>query len=562
MHALTSHVDTSSDAAQANRAAMEALVGELRERLGRVALGGPEASRQRHVGRGKLLARDRIDALLDPGSPFLEVAPLAAWGVYGKDVDGTGGQDAPSAGVVAGIGLVHGRHVMVIANDATVKGGTYYPLTVKKHLRAQQIARENRLPCIALVDSGGAFLPMQDEVFPDREHFGRIFFNQAQLSALGIPQLAAVMGSSTAGGAYVPAMSDETVIVRDQGTIFLGGPPLVKAATGEVIDAESRGGGVLHAEVSGVVGHHADDDEHALEIVRDMVEALPEGDRALPGAMPTRPLSFASLSAAPFDAAEDELAPAVDPATLYDVIPPDLQTPYDVREVIARIVDRSEFHEFKAGYGDTLVTGFAELHGHTVGIVANNGVLFSESAMKGAHFIELCDQRGVPLVFLQNITGFMVGSEAERGGIAKHGAKMVTAVATTRVPKLTVVVGGSFGAGTYSMCGRAYDPRFLWLWPNARVSVMGGPQAASVLSTVKREQLEVAGEEWSADAQEEFERPVREQYERQGNPYYASARLWDDGVIDPADTRRVLGMALDVVTAVPLPEPRFGVFRM
>ena len=562
MHALTSHVDTSSDAAQANRAAMEALVGELRERLGRVALGGPEASRQRHVGRGKLLARDRIDALLDPGSPFLEVAPLAAWGVYGKDVDGTGGQDAPSAGVVAGIGLVHGRHVMVIANDATVKGGTYYPLTVKKHLRAQQIARENRLPCIALVDSGGAFLPMQDEVFPDREHFGRIFFNQAQLSALGIPQLAAVMGSSTAGGAYVPAMSDETVIVRDQGTIFLGGPPLVKAATGEVIDAESLGGGVLHAEVSGVVDHLADDDEHALEIVRDMVEALPEGDRALPGAMPTRPLSFASLSAAPFDAAEDELAPAVDPATLYDVIPPDLQTPYDVREVIARIVDRSEFHEFKAGYGDTLVTGFAELHGHTVGIVANNGVLFSESAMKGAHFIELCDQRGVPLVFLQNITGFMVGSEAERGGIAKHGAKMVTAVATTRVPKLTVVVGGSFGAGTYSMCGRAYDPRFLWLWPNARVSVMGGPQAASVLSTVKREQLEAAGEEWSADAQEEFERPVREQYERQGNPYYASARLWDDGVIDPADTRRVLGMALDVVTAVPLPEPRFGVFRM
>ncbi|HET8867981.1 MAG TPA: carboxyl transferase domain-containing protein [Agrococcus sp.] len=562
MHALTSHVDTSSDAAQANRAAMEALVGELRERLGRVALGGPEASRQRHVGRGKLLARDRIDALLDPGSPFLEVAPLAAWGVYGKDVDGTGGQDAPSAGVVAGIGLVHGRHVMVIANDATVKGGTYYPLTVKKHLRAQQIARENRLPCIALVDSGGAFLPMQDEVFPDREHFGRIFFNQAQLSALGIPQLAAVMGSSTAGGAYVPAMSDETVIVRDQGTIFLGGPPLVKAATGEVIDAESLGGGVLHAEVSGVVDHLADDDEHALEIVRDMVEALPEGDRALPGAMPTRPLSFASLSAAPFDAAEDELAPAVDPATLYDVIPPDLQSPYDVREVIARIVDRSEFHEFKAGYGDTLVTGFAELHGHTVGIVANNGVLFSESAMKGAHFIELCDQRGVPLVFLQNITGFMVGSEAERGGIAKHGAKMVTAVATTRVPKLTVVVGGSFGAGTYSMCGRAYDPRFLWLWPNARVSVMGGPQAASVLSTVKREQLEAAGEEWSADAQEEFERPVREQYERQGNPYYASARLWDDGVIDPADTRRVLGMALDVVTAVPLPEPRFGVFRM
>ncbi|MET4100390.1 3-methylcrotonyl-CoA carboxylase beta subunit [Agrococcus sp. UYP10] len=566
MHRLPTHVDPGGDAARTNRAAMEALVAELRERLDRVALGGPEASRERHVARGKLLARDRIDALLDPGSPFLEVAPLAAWGVYGKDVDGTGGQDAPSAGVVAGIGLVHGRHVMVIANDATVKGGTYFPLTVKKHLRAQQIARENRLPCIALVDSGGAFLPMQDEVFPDREHFGRIFFNQAQMSALGIPQLAAVMGSSTAGGAYVPAMSDETVIVRDQGTIFLGGPPLVKAATGEVIDAESLGGGVLHAEVSGVVDHLADDDEHALEIVRDMVEALPDADRARPqGTVPQRSdsagwFAYAPLSGSAFGDGSDE--PAIDASTLYDAIPPDLQTPYDAREIIARIVDRSEFHEFKAGYGETLVTGFAELHGHTVGIIANNGVLFSESAMKGAHFIELCDQRGVPLVFLQNITGFMVGSEAERGGIAKHGAKMVTAVATTRVPKLTVVVGGSFGAGTYSMCGRAYDPRFLWLWPNARVSVMGGPQAASVLSTVKREQIEGAGDEWSAEAQADFERPVREQYETQGNPYYASARLWDDGVIDPADTRRILGMALDVVTAVPLPEPRFGVFRM
>lgn len=558
MHRLETRVGLAGEQARANRAAMEALVAQLRERLAQVALGGPEKSRERHVARGKLLARDRIDQLLDPGSPFLEVAPLAAWEVYGED-----GQDAPSAGIVAGIGLVHGRHVMVIANDATVKGGTYYPLTVKKHLRAQQIARENRLPCIALVDSGGAFLPMQDEVFPDREHFGRIFFNQAQLSAQGIPQLAAVMGSSTAGGAYVPAMSDETVIVREQGTIFLGGPPLVKAATGEVIDAESLGGGELHAEVSGVVDHLADDDEHALEIVRDMVEALPPGDRATQvGLVPAKAQSFGWFAYAPLSALDDESAPAVDPSTLYDVIPPDLQTPYDVREVIARIVDRSEFHEFKAGYGDTLVTGFAELHGHTVGIVANNGVLFSESAMKGAHFIELCDQRGVPLVFLQNITGFMVGSEAERGGIAKHGAKMVTAVATTRVPKLTVVVGGSFGAGTYSMCGRAYDPRFLWLWPNARVSVMGGPQAASVLSTVKREQLEAAGEEWSADAQAEFERPVREQYEQQGNPYYSSARLWDDGVIDPADTRRMLGMALDVVTAVPMPEPRFGVFRM
>lgn len=557
-HTLTTAVDTAADASAANRAAMEALVGELRDRLAQVSLGGPERARDRHVARGKLLARDRIDALLDPGSPFLEVAPLAAWGVYGED-----GQDAPSAGVVAGIGLVHGRHVMVIANDATVKGGTYYPLTVKKHLRAQQIARENRLPCIALVDSGGAFLPMQDEVFPDREHFGRIFFNQAQLSALGIPQLAAVMGSSTAGGAYVPAMSDETVIVRDQGTIFLGGPPLVKAATGEVIDAESLGGGQLHAEVSGVVDHLADDDAHALEIVRDMVAALPPTDRAAASdALPAMARTFGWTAHAPLDPGAEERAPEVDPGTLYDAIPPDLQTPYDAREIIARVVDGSRFHEFKAGYGDTLVTGFAEIHGHTVGIIANNGVLFAESAMKGAHFIELCDQRGVPLVFLQNITGFMVGSEAERGGIAKHGAKMVTAVATTRVPKLTVVVGGSFGAGTYSMCGRAYDPRFLWLWPNARVSVMGGPQAASVLSTVKREQLEAAGQEWSAEEQDAFEAPVREQYERKGNPYFASARLWDDGIIDPADTRRILGMALDVVTAVPMPEPRFGVFRM
>ncbi|WP_413320395.1 carboxyl transferase domain-containing protein [Agrococcus sp. 1P02AA] len=561
MQQLTTSVDPSSEAARANRAAMVALVDELRERLGIAALGGPAKSRERHVARGKLLARDRIDALLDPGSPFLEVAPLAAWGVYGAPAEGEAG-DAPSAGVVAGIGLVHGRLVMVIANDATVKGGTYFPLTVKKHLRAQQIARENRLPCIALVDSGGAYLPMQDEVFPDREHFGRIFFNQAQLSALGIPQLAAVLGSSTAGGAYVPAMSDETVIVRDQGTIFLGGPPLVKAATGEVIDAESLGGGVLHAEVSGVVDHLAEDDAHALEIVRDMVASLPHEDRGIAGVRPAPPATLGWTAYAPIPEQDDPIAPAVDPSTLYDAIPPDLQTPYDAHEIIARIVDRSEFHEFKAGYGDTLVTGFAELHGHTVGIIANNGVLFSESAMKGAHFIELCDQRGVPLVFLQNITGFMVGSEAERGGIAKHGAKMVTAVATTRVPKLTVVVGGSFGAGTYSMCGRAYDPSFLWLWPNARVSVMGGPQAASVLSTVKREQIEAAGDEWSADAQDAFERPVREQYERQGNPYYASARLWDDGVIDPADTRRVLGMALDVVTAVPLPEPRFGVFRM
>lgn len=511
------------------------LADELRERLAVAAAGGPERSRKRHLARGKMLPRDRVHRLLDEGSPFIEISPLAADGLYGDE--------APGAGVIAGIGLVHGRHVMVVCNDPTVKGGTYFPLTVKKHLRAQEIARENRLPCIYLVDSGGAFLPMQDEVFPDKEHFGRIFYNQATMSAAGIPQIACVMGSSTAGGAYVPAMSDETVIVREQGTIFLGGPPLVKAATGEEVSAEDLGGGELHSTVSGVTDHLADDDEHALRIVRDIVATLPH-------------------SSAPPWAVGKPVEPAVDPGTLYAAVPADLQTPYDVREIIARIVDDSAFHEFKQSFGTTLVTGFARIWGHPVGIVANNGVLFSESAQKGAHFIELCDQRGIPLVFLQNITGFMVGSEYERGGIAKHGAKMVTAVSCARVPKLTVVVGGSFGAGTYSMCGRAYSPRFLWLWPNARVSVMGGPQAASVLATVKREQIEGAGGSWSADEQTAFEAPIREQYERQGSPYYATARLWDDGVIDPADTRRILGLALDVVGGAPLSDIRYGVFRM
>ena len=515
-----------------------ALVADLRARLDHAAEGGPPASRERHVARGKLLARDRIDTLLDRGSPFLEIAPLAAC-----DPDGDAAGDWPAAGVVAGIGLVHGRHVMVVANDATVKGGTYHPLTVKKHLRAQEIAAENRLPCVYLVDSGGAFLPMQDEVFPDRDHFGRIFYNQARMSRDGIPQIAAVLGSSTAGGAYVPAMSDQAVIVRNQGTIFLGGPPLVKAATGEVVSAEDLGGGVTHSRISGVTDHLAENDAHALQIVRDIVATLPG----------SAPLPY-------------ELTPVDDPPadleTLYDVVPVELTTPYDAHEIIVRIVDGGRYDEFKAEYGDTLVTCFARVHGHPVGIIANNGVLFSESALKGAHFIELCDQRGIPLLFLQNIAGFMVGREYEAGGIAKHGAKMVNAVACARVPKLTVVVGGSFGAGTYSMCGRAYSPRFLWLWPGARVSVMGGPQAASVLSTVRRDQIEAGGGTWSDEEQAAFEAPIREQYERQGSPYYSTSRLWDDGVIDPAQTRDVLGLALDVVSRVPLGQPGYGVFRM
>lgn len=515
-------------------ATQQSLAAELRERLAVAARGGPESSRDRHVARGKLLPRDRVARLLDEGSPFLEVSPLAADGMY----DG----DAPGAGVIAGIGLVHGRHVMVVCNDATVKGGTYYPLTVKKHLRAQEIARENRLPCLYLVDSGGAFLPRQDEVFPDREHFGRIFFNQARMSAEGIPQLAAVLGSCTAGGAYVPAMSDETVIVRGQGTIFLGGPPLVKAAIGEVVSAEELGGGEMHARRSGVVDHLAEDDEHALEILRDIVAMLPRS------------------SAPVWDVIESRAPSAT--GSLYDVVPVDVNAPYDVRDVIDHLVDGDSFREFKAEYGTTLVTGFARLHGHPIGVVANNGVLFGESALKGAHFIELCDQRGFPLLFLQNISGFMVGTEAEAGGIAKDGAKMVTAVASTRVPKLTVIIGGSFGAGNYSMCGRAYSPRFLWTWPASRISVMGGAQAASVLATVKEEQLAARGESWDSEARRMFEEPIRAQYDAQGEPYYATARLWDDGIIDPADTRDLLGLALDVLATTPLPEPRFGLFRM
>jgi 3-methylcrotonyl-CoA carboxylase beta subunit len=515
------------------------LVEELRERLAVVRRGGSEAARERHTGRGKLLVRDRIDRLLDPGSPFLELSPLAAFGMYGSGPEEL--YAVPSASIVTGIGRVHGREVVVVANDATVKGGTYYPLTVKKHLRAQAVALENRLPCLYLVDSGGAYLPMQDEVFPDREHFGRIFFNQATLSARGIPQIASVMGSCTAGGAYVPAMSDESVIVRNEGTIFLGGPPLVRAATGEVVTAEELGGGDVHARTSGVVDHLADDDAHALAIVRSIVDTLPTSGEHTQGPVEE---------------------PLEDPQTLYDVVPADTRTPYDVREVIRRVVDGSRFHEFKRLYGDTLVCAFARIWGHQAGIVANNGILFSESALKGAHFIELCNQRRIPLVFLQNITGFMVGREYENGGIAKDGAKLVTAVACSVVPKSTVVIGGSFGAGNYGMCGRAYDPRFLWMWPNARISVMGGEQAASVLATVRRDGLEARGEDWSAEDEEAFKAPIRGQYEAQGSPYYSTARLWDDGVIDPADTRRVLGMGLAVAAHAPVAPPSYGVFRM
>ena len=514
---------------------MRELVEDLGERHARARQGGSEAAREKHIARGKLLARDRVDRLLDPGSPFLELSPLAATGMYDDAV--------PSAGIVTGIGRVAGRECVVVANDATVKGGTYYPITVKKHLRAQEVARANRLPCIYLVDSGGAFLPMQDEVFPDKEHFGRIFFNQANLSAQGIPQVAAVMGSCTAGGAYVPAMSDETVIVKEQGTIFLGGPPLVKAATGEVVTAEELGGGDVHARKSGVVDHLAADDAEALAIVRSIVATFER---------PTPP----SLEQ------HDPEEPVDNPEGLYDVVPTDSRTPYDVREVITRIVDGSRFHEFKALYGETLVCGFARIWGYPVGIVANNGILFSESSLKGAHFIELCNQRGIPLVFLQNITGFMVGREYENGGIARDGAKLVTAVACSVVPKFTVVIGGSFGAGNYGMCGRAYDPRFLWMWPNARISVMGGEQAASVLATVRRDGIEAKGGEWTADEEEAFKAPIRDQYEAQGSPYYSTARLWDDGVIDPLDTRRVLGMGLAAAANAPIPAPSYGVFRM
>jgi len=514
---------------------MKAAVDDLRARLDTARQGGSESARKKHLDRGKLLARDRVDQLLDPGSPFLELSPLAATEMYDDAV--------PSAGIITGIGRVSGRECVIVANDATVKGGTYYPITVKKHLRAQEIARANRLPCIYLVDSGGAFLPMQDEVFPDKEHFGRIFFNQANLSAQGIPQIAAVMGSCTAGGAYVPAMSDESVIVKNQGTIFLGGPPLVKAATGEIVTAEDLGGGDVHARKSGVVDHLAEDDAEALAIIRSVVATFERHQEP-------------SLKQQPSE------EPAEDPGGLYDVVPTDSRTPYDVREVITRIVDGSRFHEFKALYGETLVCGFARVWGFPVAIVANNGILFSESSLKGAHFIELANQRGIPLVFLQNITGFMVGQKYETGGIARDGAKLVTAVACSVVPKFTVVIGGSFGAGNYGMCGRAYDPRFLWMWPNARISVMGGEQAASVLATVKRDGIEAKGGSWSTDEEEAFKHPIRTQYEHQGSPYYSTARLWDDGVIDPVDTRRVLGMGLAASANAPIPEPSYGIFRM
>jgi 3-methylcrotonyl-CoA carboxylase beta subunit len=535
MPVLESRIDARSPDFRANAERLQALVADLKAQLERTAAGGGEKAREKHTSRGKLLPRERVRALLDPGSPFLELSPLAAHGMY-EDA-------APAAGLLTGIGRVHGQEVVVVANDATVKGGTYFPMTVKKHLRAQEVALENRLPCVYLVDSGGAFLPMQDEVFPDKEHFGRIFYNQARMSAQGIAQIAVVMGSCTAGGAYVPAMSDETIIVRQQGTIFLGGPPLVKAATGEVVDAETLGGADVHTSISGVADHYAENDAHALSIARDIVANLNRG-KAIPLEL------------------RDPREPKYPPGELYGVIPEDTRRPFDVREVIARIVDGSEFHEFKARYGKTLVTGFAHIHGYPVGLIANNGILFSESALKGTHFIELCNQRGIPLVFLQNITGFMVGKKYEQAGIAKDGAKMVTAVACASVPKFTVIIGGSFGAGNYAMCGRAYGARFLWMWPNARISVMGGEQAASVLATVKRDGIEARGGEWPAAEEEAFKAPIREQYERQGHPYYATARLWDDGVIDPADTRRVLGLAISASLNAPIGQTRYGVFRM
>jgi 3-methylcrotonyl-CoA carboxylase beta subunit len=525
---LKSAVQPRSAEFRANVERMRALVGDLKAKVALVSRGGDEAARERHVKRGKLLPRERVRTLLDPGSPFLEIGQLAAWDMYGGDVH--------SASMICGIGRVSGRECVIVANDATIKGGTYYPMTVKKHLRAQEVAAQNRLPCIYLVDSGGGYLPEQDNVFPDREHFGRIFFNIANMSAAGIAQIACVMGSCTAGGAYVPAMSDESIIVRGQGTIFLGGPPLVKAATGEVVTPEELGGAEVHTRVSGVADHYALDDPHALALVRRIVSNLNVQKRVtLQVREPRAPLY-----------AEEEM---------YGVIPADARKPYDVREIIARLVDGSELDEFKQNYGTTLVTGFAHLHGYPVAILANNGILFSESSLKAAHFIELAAQRGIPLLFLQNITGYMVGKKYEAGGIAKDGAKMVTAVATAKVPKFTVILGGSFGAGNYGMCGRAYSPRFLWMWPTARISIMGGEQAASVLATVK-------GDFPSPEAQEQFKAPIREQYERQGHPYYSSARLWDDGVVDPADTRRLLGLAISASLNAPIEETRFGVFRM
>ena len=534
-HILHSTADPRSADFRERAAAMRALLDTLSARTEAAARGGPESSRARHVARGKLLPRERVERLIDPGAPFLELSPLAAYGLYGDEV--------PAGGIITGIGRVSGRDCVIVANDATVKGGTYFPMTVKKHLRAQEVAQQNNLPCIYLVDSGGANLPNQDEIFPDRDHFGRIFFNQANMSALGIPQIAAVMGSCTAGGAYVPAMSDETIIVREQGTIFLGGPPLVKAATGEIVTAEDLGGADVHTRLSGVADHLAADDKHALGLVRRIAGNL---GRVTEPALDVHP----------------PVATLYDPAELHGIVPTDPRLPFEVREVIARIVDGSAFDEFKHRYGVTLVCGFARIWGLPVGIIANNGILFGESAQKGAHFIELCCQRGIPLVFLQNIAGFMVGRKYEAGGIAKDGAKLVTAVATAQVPKLTVIIGGSFGAGNYGMCGRAYAPRFLFTWPNSRIGVMGGEQAASVLATVRRDNIEGRGESWSADDEEKFKAPIRAQYETQADPYYATARLWDDGIIDPADTRDVLGLALSAALNAPIVPTRFGVFRM
>ncbi|QFT53274.1 carboxyl transferase domain-containing protein [Microbulbifer sp. THAF38] len=535
MNQLQSKINTRDAAFGENREQMQALVADLREKVEAIAQGGGERAREKHLARGKLLPRDRIDALLDPGSPFLEFSQLAAHEVYGEDV--------PAAGIITGIGTVSGQPCVIVANDATVKGGTYYPLTVKKHLRAQTIAEQNNLPCIYLVDSGGANLPRQDDVFPDREHFGRIFFNQANLSAQNIPQIAVVMGSCTAGGAYVPAMADESIMVKEQATIFLAGPPLVKAATGEEVSAEELGGAEVHCRTSGVSDHYANNDVHALQLARRSVARLNRIKN--PGLDIQKPVE-----------------PIYPPEDIYGVVPKDSRQPFDVREIIARVVDGSEFDEFKALYGTTLVTGFARIQGYPVGIVANNGILFAESAQKGAHFIELCAQRKIPLVFLQNITGFMVGKQYEAGGIAKHGAKMVTAVATAKVPKITILIGGSFGAGNYGMCGRAYDPNFLFMWPNARISVMGGEQAAGVLAQVKRDQMAARGESWSEEEERQFKQPIVDNYEHQGHPYYASARLWDDGVIDPADTRRVLGLCLAAASHKEPEETQFGVFRM
>jgi 3-methylcrotonyl-CoA carboxylase beta subunit len=535
MAIIQSQIDKDSSEFAANEAHMRALVADLQEKLEKVEQGGGEKARDKHTQRGKMLPRERVRQLLDPGTPFLEFSPMAAYGMY----DGK----APSAGIITGIGRVSGQEVVIIANDATVKGGSYLPITVKKHLRAQEIALENNLPCIYLVDSGGAFLPLQDEIFPDRDHFGRIFYNQAQLSAANVPQIGVVMGSCTAGGAYVPAMSDESIIVKNQGTIFLGGPPLVKAATGEIVDAESLGGAEVHCSKSGVTDHFALDDSHALQLARDAVSYLNRKKH--------NPLEM-----------RESVSPAYPIEEIYGIVSRDTRYPYKVKEIIARLIDGSDFHEFKARYGRTLVCGFARVHGYPVGIVANNGILFSDSALKGTHFIQICNKRNIPLIFLQNISGFMVGKAFENSGIAKDGAKMVTAVATSTVPKFTVIIGGSFGAGNYAMCGRAYQPRMMWMWPNARISVMGGEQASSVLATIRRDAIEAAGETWSAEDEEAFKQPIRDSYEREGHPYHATARLWDDGVIDPIDTRHVLGLALSAAMNAPVVEGKHGIFRM